>query len=94
MPAAGLVVPEQLDTQSSHSKIILEFPQFSKRITIVPRDPGQRRATEIHTVMVSPDTLLVFPGEHPVTARAPDLNPAISLQRRQDARSLGDATAP
>ena len=44
--------------------------------------------------MVSPDTLLVPLSEHPVRPRAPGLQPAISLQRRQDTRSLGHATAP
>ena len=44
--------------------------------------------------MVSPDTLLVPLSEHPVRPRAPGLHPAISLQRRQDTRSLGHATAP
>ena len=73
VPVAGLVVPEQLDTQSAHGKIILQFPQFSGRIAIVPGDPGHRWAAEIHTVMVSPDTLLVPLSEHPVRARAPGL---------------------
>ena len=32
--------------------------------------------------------------EHPVGARAPGLDPAVPLQRRQHPRSLGHATAP
>ena len=41
--------------------------------------------------MVGPDALLIPLDKNPVRARAPRLDPAISLERRQDTRSLGHA---
>lgn len=69
----------------------LELPQFSKGVSVVAGDRGHGRAAEVRTVMVGPDPLLVSLDEHAVGARAPGLDPPISLQRSEDTRSLGHA---
>jgi hypothetical protein len=91
VPVPGLVVVKQLHPERTHGEIILEFPQFIKGVSVVASDPGHGRAAEVHTVMVGPDPLLVSLDEHAVGARAPGLDPPISLQRREDTRSLGHA---
>src|SRR4029077_1085962 len=91
MPVPGLVVVEQLHPERAHGQIILEFPQFIKGVSVVAGGPGPGRAAEVHTVMLGPDPLLVSFDEHAVGARAPGLDPPISLQRREDTRSLGHA---
>src|SRR5215472_18230074 len=69
----------------------LEFAQFSNAIAVIAGDPGHRGTAQIHAIMVGPDALLIPLDQHPVRARAPRLDPAISLERRQDTRSLGHA---